>query len=460
MTTLSLLLATSLLSSPTLAASNPNPLPIGFSRFVLRDETSVEVYVSTSSLNETIQEEMTRLGLKVVDDKEAVLQLGGVIDESRCRMLSTSGDDKIAAGCTARVTWKLLHVPTNTVVYTGTVDGMTPRTGPANEVFQAAVVGSLEHVVLRRPFADRLDAAFYGAEALAGTPAWGACSSGPTALPEQGKELRRALLMAGDGGGAIVDEEGHALVMAHGLVVGSTLNVTLNEGLSLPADVLAVDAPSGLALLKVAARGLACVPQGSVAAEQPLFTATYKALPRPAGLQPGDAELRLSASPGLGTAVLDAQGGLVGLAAGDGAVLPLATAATRLGLSVADTSVTSDWIAVEEATGDLSVPGAAMGGVSPGTIARPVAAGCFVVSGINVILMGAGLSATGVLVVSEGEVGMGLTVLGLGLGTAGGGIGLIRLAGRVAKGGRKEDDHRVSVGVDVLPGRIGVSGRF
>ena len=339
---------------------------ISFTRLVLEDEGAI--YVTDEVIRREVLAELERWGYDSLGGESLVfgedhghaarVQLGGELVEGSC----TEGRE---SACGITIEWQVYDLDRGGIVYTQQSAGAW-RSASFDKAVRGAIAGSLQGLLGEDEFVEAVrggdDSGRQGATITA-------CEDGPYELPGQLEQAMDAVLLVELGGvsgsAVLVSPDGYALTAAHVVAGASDVQVHMNRGIELEAQVLRTQPSHDVALLKIPGAGWSCL--------------EARAEPPPLGLEvyalgsPGGAELSFSVSRGIvsgnrtiggvplvqtdasinpgnsGGPLVDAQGQVVGIAsfkmAGDGVeglgfAVPATTALEQLDVQVGESSGT------------------------------------------------------------------------------------------------------------------------
>ncbi len=301
-----------------IALGTAGSAPLAFTRVVIRIPSGTEVgahyyglmkekeYPYTWATNLTVAsdefrvialEQLRNHGYHVMggdnllfgDDEsaKAEYQLGGTLTQ-----LTVNTFAKIAGNYSEAsivVEWQLYDALLRQVVFSRATQGYAKRHGTDSPVIQDPFRSALTNLMasadfvaaVRHPLTEQPT----GSVASETSVSISACPDTSRALP---KDLQSAfdavvIIRAGSttGSGVIVSEDGYAVTAAHVVSGLGEVPVSLHSGLQLTAQVVSVDVPQDVALIRLPGRRHACLPVAGEAAP-PVGTEIY-AIGAPAG---------------------------------------------------------------------------------------------------------------------------------------------------------------------------------
>lgn len=364
--------------APAVAPAPPGGPRLAFAGLQTAPEAAIAKGAAQVTTAAAIHDTLRPLGFSVpepaeaasvfqLEDDDARFVLGGRVLSARC------ATDVMPVGCEVEVRWEILDTTRREVVHVARVAALAAEPGGSFESLGTALRWSARRLVSLPAARRALGLRDGEAQAAPGAPAEAIppvdlrrCDRAVGALPAG---LQAALSAAVElshgssrGMGVIVSPDGWALTAAHVVGDRERVRARLGAGITLDADVVRTDPIQDVALVRLRAEDLPCLPvadalprpgddlwvlgaargddgfsvaRGVVSALRDLETGRY--LQTDAGLSPGDS----------GGGLLDAQGRVVavtswkiagtayeGLAYG----VPIDAAAARLGLRFGERS--------------------------------------------------------------------------------------------------------------------------
>jgi S1-C subfamily serine protease len=239
-----------------------------FSNLLVRDERHKELYYTTGDYRVYILEALRKSGFRVLgaenllfgQDKSADARfvLGGTITATICNI-----DPKRPRLCEMTVTWELFDTALQGVIYKVDTRGFGALTNKKDSVsLLMASLGSLARRPLFRSALHPRDEA--RSSASIDEPATFAACPMTYDLPADMQKAQQATVIvrvgAQGGSGVLVSTDGVVLTANHVVEALSTATVELADGRKLPARVIRRDTQRDVAVLRVDAPGLPCLP--------------------------------------------------------------------------------------------------------------------------------------------------------------------------------------------------------
>lgn len=199
------------------------------------------------------------------ESAKAEYQLGATLDEMLYDTFAGLAGNYSEAR--VHIVWELYDTFQRSVIYTLATNGHAKLNKQGSPVLQEAFRSALANLMADSGFVAKMTQSprqqWTDRPIAADVTVIGSCRTDISSLPSDLEEAMNAVLVirtgASTGSGVVVSEDGYALTAAHVVSGLSTVQVTLRSGLRLRADVILIDEPQDVALIKLPGTGHNCL---------------------------------------------------------------------------------------------------------------------------------------------------------------------------------------------------------